>query len=143
MVKIEILDLSDELNIWKSYLPQFIIPQTHHFPDFISWCHVRYVPNQRAVVSQNNKSLFTITVESINQMLQIQNPKSLHPSSLESLMDIYKNIDFLQRAKIFETSLPKNVQLPKTNPPYQSSMFPEMTKQIISIVSCLLGYYSD
>jgi len=58
-------------------------------------------------------------------------------------MEFYKNLTFPHKAKIFETFLPKDAQLPKKNPPYSSSMFPEMTKQIILIVSCLLGYQSD
>ena len=58
-------------------------------------------------------------------------------------MEFYKNLTFPHRSKIFETFLLEDAQLPKKSPPYSSSMFPEMTKQIISIVSCLLGYQSD
>jgi len=63
--------------------------------------------------------------------------------SVDSLMELYKNLTFPHKAKIFETFLPMNVQFPKKNPPYPSSMFLEMTKQIISIVSYLLGYQND
>lgn len=59
--------------------------------------------------------------------MEIQNHKPLHPFSLESLMDIYKKLDFPQRSKIFETFLLENIQFPKTNPPYESSIFTEMT----------------
>lgn len=58
-------------------------------------------------------------------------------------MDIYKKLDFPQRAEIFETFLPENTQFPKTNTPYEASIVPKMTQQIISVVSCLLGYYYD
>ena len=58
-------------------------------------------------------------------------------------MEIYSKLKFTKRTKNFETFLPENAQLPKTNPPYPSSMFPGMTKQIISIVACMLGYHLD
>lgn len=32
--------------------------------------------------------------------------------------------------------------MPKKNPPYPSSIFPERAKQIITIISYLLGHYS-
>ena len=76
-------------------------------------------------------------------MLQIQNSAPVHPFSIESLMEFYKNLTFPQRAKLFEIFLPENVKLKKKNPPYSSSMFPEMTKHIISIVSYFLGYRTN
>jgi len=38
--------------------------------------------------------------------------------------------------------LTQDASLPKKNPPYPSSIFLERAKQIITIVSYLLGYYS-
>ena len=35
----------------------------------------------------------------------------------------YKNLTFPHKAKIFEVFLPKDAQLPKTDPPYSSSIF--------------------
>ena len=121
------MDLSDELNLWNSSLPQFIFPRTHYFPEFVVRRQFRYIPSQREVISQNKEVLFTIIVESIGHVLQVKTPKTLHPFSLESHMDIYKNLDFPQRTAIFETFLPENDQVPKNNPPYQSTMFPNMT----------------
>jgi len=45
------LDVSDELSIWESFLPQFIFPQTHVFPEFVTWCHLGYLPSQRVVIA--------------------------------------------------------------------------------------------
>lgn len=58
-------------------------------------------------------------------------------------MDIYKKLTFPQRTNIFEIFLSENAELLRTNPPYPSSMFANMTRQVISIVSCLLGYPND
>jgi len=83
-------------------------------------------------VAQNGDILFTITSESINQMLQVPQNGSLSHFSGDSLIELYQKLTFPQRARIFEIFLPENVQLPKKNPPYPASMFPEKTKQIVS-----------
>lgn len=94
-------------------------------------------------MAQNGDILFTVIPESINHMLQIPNYESLKPFSGDSLVEFYMNLTFPQRANIFETFLLEDAQLPKKNPSYSSSMFLKMTKKIISIVSCLLGYQFD
>lgn len=57
-------------------------------------------------------------------------------------MELYKSLTFPHRGNIFETFLLEDAQFPNKIPPYSSSTFPEMTKQIISIVYCLLEYQS-
>ena len=63
--------------------------------------------------------------------------------SLEALTQLYQKLDFATRAKIFKIFLPENAQLPKKNFPYPSFISPHQAKQIISIISYILGYYSD
>lgn len=128
------------MSIWDSFLPQFIFPQTNSFPEFVTWCHFRYISSQRAIIAKNNDILFTISPKSICQILKIKPSAPLHSFSIDSLMEIYQKLTFPQRAKIFEIFLLENVELRRTSPPYPSSMFPKMTRQVISIVSCLLGY---
>lgn len=53
--------------------------------------------------------------------------KNNAPFSLESLTELYQKLDFPTRAKIFEIFLPENDQLPKKNPPYPSSIFPDQS----------------
>lgn len=60
-----ILDNSDDLSIWESILPQFTFPHNHIFLDFITWCHPRYLPIQKAVIVQNNEILLSNTPEAI------------------------------------------------------------------------------
>lgn len=76
-------------------------------------------------------------------MLQIQKNDSLSQFLVDSLMELYQKLTFPQREFVFEISLPKDAQLPKKNPPYPSSMFLDMTKHIVSLVSYLLGYQFD
>jgi len=76
-------------------------------------------------------------------MLQVKPSTPLHLFSIDSLMEIYKKVTFPQRSKIFEIFLPENAELSRTNPPYPSSLFPEMIRQVVSIISCLLSYPND
>jgi len=64
------------------------------------------------------------------------------PFSLEALTQLYQKLNFSTKARIFEIFLLGNAQLPKKNPPYPSSIFPNQAKQIISMISYILGYYS-
>jgi len=76
-------------------------------------------------------------------MLLILENNSLSFFSTTVLIDLYHKLTFPQRAQIFEIFLPEDAELPKKNPPYPTSMFPERSKHIISLVSCLLGYQTD
>jgi hypothetical protein len=137
------LDQSDEIGLWESNFPLYMFPQTFHFPEFSLKCQAHYFPSQRAIVSSSGETLFTITPESINQMLQIPRIDSAIPFSVEALNDLYQKLSFPQRAQIFEIFLPEDAQFPKKNPPYPSSIFSVRENQIISILCYLLGYFSD
>lgn len=67
----------------------------------------------------------------------------MHPFSTDALMEIYQNITFPQQAYIFECFFLENYELPRNNPPYYASIFPKISRQVISMVTCLLGYHSD
>lgn len=86
---------------------------------------------------------FTITSKSIDQIMIAPFVENSTPFSLESLTQLYQKMDFSTRIKIFEIFLPENAQLPKKNPPYPSSIFPYQSKQIISIISYILGFSFD
>jgi hypothetical protein len=137
------LDQSDEIGLWESNLPLYLFPQIHHFPEFALKCQAHYLPDQRAIVSSSGETLFTITPEAIDQMLQIPRAESFSPFTIEILTEMYQKLSFPQRVQIFELFLPESAPLPKANPPYQSSIFSAKGNQIISSLCSLLGYYSD
>jgi hypothetical protein len=101
------LDQSDEIGLWESNLPLYMFPQTYHFPEFSLKCQAHYLPSQRAIVSSSGETLFTITPESINQMLQIPRIDSASPFSIEILNDLYQKLSFPQRAQILKSSYQK------------------------------------
>jgi hypothetical protein len=137
------LDQSDEIGLWESNLPLYLFPQVHHFPEFSLKCQAHYLPDQRTIVSSSGETLFFITPEAIDQMMQIPRTESASPFNLEVITELYQKLSFPQRAQIFELFLPQDAQLPKTNPPYPSSLFSEKGNQVISSLCSLLGYFSD
>lgn len=57
--------------IWETNLPKYVVPLTHPGQDLIRLCQKYYVPDQRSIVNAGRYILFSITAESINEMLQL------------------------------------------------------------------------
>lgn len=66
------LNNADRIGLWESNLPKYQFPIVHIFPDIFHQFHANYDPKMRVVMSPDKKFIFTITVESINEMLQLQ-----------------------------------------------------------------------
>ena len=89
------------MHIWETNLPKYVVPITHPGQDLVRLCQKYYVPNQREIVNADREILFSITAESINEMLQLQfDPKAV-PLSIEALTQLYLGIDFPKRFMIF------------------------------------------
>jgi len=76
-------------------------------------------------------------------MMQAPIVNNATPVSYEALVEIYQKLDFAKRDQTLELFLTHDATLLKKNPPYPSSIFPERAKKIITVISYLLGYYSD
>ena len=76
-------------------------------------------------------------------MLQIQPKPDEAPLSIEILIELYLKPDFSKRFQIFQTFLPPSVETPKSNPPYSASIFSKRTRQIVTMLSCIIGYFLD
>ena len=63
------------------------------------------------------------------------------PFSYEALRELYQKLDFDNRAKTLELFMATDTPLPKKNPPYPYSTFPNRTQHIVTIISYLIGYY--
>ena len=137
------LDNVEEVQIWESHLPKYVVPVTHSCPKVIILCHHYYMPEQRTIVNANKEVLFTITVESINQMLQLKpNPQAV-PLSIEALTKLYIGLEFPRRFQIFQIFMPLHVEIPQINPPYSTSKFPEGSRHVISMLSFILAYFTN
>ena len=137
------MDQDDDIHLWESNLPKYIFPQTFQFLEIIRLCQVNDLPNERALVTHNKEILFTIAAESINQMLQIKPRSDEAPLSVEILTELYLKLDFPKRFQIFQTFQPSSVETQKSNPPYLASIFLERTRLIVTMMSCILGYFTD
>lgn len=62
------LNHADKIGLWESGLPKYKFPRVHIFPKIIHYFHMNYHPSQRAVMTPDHSVLFTITIESINEM---------------------------------------------------------------------------
>jgi hypothetical protein len=93
-MKDNFLDQSDEIGLWESNLPLYMIPQTYLFPKFVLKFQASYLPSQRSITSCNDEIMFTITSETINQMLQIPQNKSTTPFFVEALNELYHKLTF-------------------------------------------------
>ena len=76
-------------------------------------------------------------------MLHLQPEPNAIPLSIEALTKLYIDLDFPKRFQIFHIFMPSYVEIPKINPPYSSSKFPEGSRHIISMLSFILGYFTD
>jgi len=83
--------------------------------------------------------LFTITVESINEILQLQLGKNLTPISVGDLLDKFPTITSSKLAKLFQTFIREEKYIPKDPPPYMWTIFSELGRDIISMISSVLS----
>ena len=94
-------------------------------------------------MNADREILFSITAKSINEMLQLQFDPREVPLSIEALTQLYLGLDFPKRFMIFQNFMPSHVDIPKLNPPYSTSKFPEGSRHVISMLSFILGYFTN
>lgn len=66
------LSQNDVYGIWESNLPIYYLPSVNIFPEIIHLCCENYEPTQRAVKTPSGTTLFHITPDYINQMLNFK-----------------------------------------------------------------------
>lgn len=137
------LNQNDDIHLWESNLPTYLFLEVHPFPQIIHFCQACYIPSQRAIVTPDQQVLFTITAESINQMLQVQPSPNETPLSIEGLLDLYTKLYLPTTAQIFQNFIIEECHTPTESPPYVATIFSEKGRQIITMLSYILGYASN
>ena len=117
------MNQNDDIHLWESNFPKCLFPELHPFPEIIHFFQARYIPSQRAIVTLDQQVLFTITAESINQMLQVQPSPNETPLSIEGFLDLYTKLDLPRIAQIFETFIKEECHTPTESPPYVATTF--------------------
>jgi len=117
------LNYADDIGLWDLNFPKYQFPKVHVFPKIVHMCHACYISIQRAIMSPDQKVFFTITTESINEMLQVQPGPNLTPLSIGDLLDQYTKLSLSRLAQIFQTFIIEEKHIPKDAPPYVSAIF--------------------
>jgi hypothetical protein len=110
------IDQSDEIGLWESNLPLYLFPQVHHFPEFSLKCQAHYLPDQRAIISSSGETFFSITPETIDQMMQVPRAEPRSPLTIEILTEMYQNLSFPQERKSLSFSSRKMPNFPRKSP---------------------------
>ena len=76
-------------------------------------------------------------------MLQIQSKPNETPFSIENLLELYLKLDLPKRSQTFHTFILEKAHIPIDNPPYSATIFSERARQIVTMLSCILGYTTD
>jgi hypothetical protein len=88
------INQSNEIRLWQSSLPLYLFPQVYHFPEFTLKCQAHYLPDWRAIVSSSRDTFFLITIEAIDQMMQVPRVDPHSPLTIEIMREMYQNLDF-------------------------------------------------
>jgi len=91
-------------------------------------------------MSPSQTILFTITTESINEMLQLQPGQNLTPLSIGSLLDQFPKITTAKLVEMFQTFIREERHIPKDPPPYVTAIFSPLGQDIVAMISSVLGY---
>jgi hypothetical protein len=136
-------DLVDHYHAWESDLEKFLVPQVYEFPEFVVWCASNYIPSKRVVISKHGSVLIEINPQSISEMLRWP----LNPDSemLDEtvLAKCFRELNSQDRVTLLQSYLCQNLDVPADNVTLKASLFPEISRQIISMISVILGKDDD
>lgn len=138
--KDQYLNQADKIGLWESNLPKYQFPEVHIFPEIVNYFHANYIPNQREMMSLDHTIRFSITSESINEILQLQPGKFLTPISIGDLLDKFPKLTTTKLAELFQTFIIEVKHIPKDPPPYMWTIFSQLGQDIVSMISSVLGY---
>lgn len=103
---------SDTIGLWESNIPRYIVPSVHIFHDIIHQYQAIYNPTLRAIMSPSQTILFTITADSINEMLQFQPGQNLTPIFLGELLENSTKMSSSELNRLCHTFIDKD-HIPK------------------------------
>ncbi len=134
------LNYTDDIGLWESNLPRYQFHQVHIFPELVHMCYTYYIPSHRALMSHDQKVLFIITAESINEMLQFQLGPNRTALSIGDLLDQYPKLSTSRLAQLFQSFIREEKHIPNGPPPYVATIFSKWLQNIVTMISCVLGY---
>jgi len=136
------LSNSDIFGPWESNLPMYFLFSVHVFLDIINQCCASYDSVHRAVMSPAQTVLFSITAESINEIIQFHSTEPLAPLSMGFLLEKASQLPSSEITRIAQMFMSPKHQ-PKGPPPYLHTFFTETGKLILDMISFVLGFRSS
>ena len=134
------LNHTDKIGLWESNFPRYQFLEVHIFPEIVCYCHAEYIPSQGEIMSPDQTILFTIAIESIHEMLQLQQEQNLTPISIRDLLDNFPKLTIAKLAKMFQTFIREEKHIRKDPPPYVATTFFPFGQDIIAMICSVLGY---
>ena len=110
------LSKNDFYGIWESNLPMYYLPSVNVFPEIIHLCCENYEPTQRAVKTPSGTTVFHITPDSINQMLNFKPTQLLFPLTMKFLLDEGPKLSSSEIAHITQMFIKPNCQPTEPRP---------------------------
>jgi len=136
------LSNSEIFGLWESNLPMYFLPSVHVFPDIIHQCCANYDPVHKAVLSPSQTVLFSITIESINEMIPFHSTEPLAHLSMGFLLEKASQLPNSEITRIAQMFMIPMHQ-PKGPPPYLCAFFTKTGKLILDMISLILGFRSS
>jgi hypothetical protein len=99
--------------------------------------------NHRAIVSSSGETLFFITPEAIDQMMQIPTTESASPFNHETIIELYQNNLLIKELRYLNCSSNRMLSSPSQIPRILTPCSQKRETTVISSLCCLLGYFSD
>ena len=88
---------------WDSNLLHFIVSQTYHFDDFVSWCDINYSMDKITIMSTNGLVVVCqINPESISKVLRVSINPTNRPFNEETLLTKFCSLSLTDIVKLFD-----------------------------------------
>lgn len=132
----------DNIGLWESNLPKYQFPSVHIFLDIVHQSHSNYNPNLRAVMSPDQQIPFSITADSINEILQLQPSQNLTPLSIAYLLEKYSKLSSFEIVRVCQMFMLEQY-ISKNLPRYMTGDFISLGRDIITMIACILGFTTN
>jgi hypothetical protein len=136
-------DLVDHYHAWESDLAKFLVPQVYDFPEFVAWCTSNYISSKRTVISKDGSVLIEVIPKSITEMLRWPLNLDNEPLNEVVMAKCFRELRPEERVTLLQTYLCKSIDTIADNVVLESSLFPEIPRKFISMISVILGKYND
>jgi hypothetical protein len=107
------------------------------------WCASNYIPSKRTIISKIGFVLIEINPQSIYEMLRWPLNHDIEILNKIVLAKCFKELKPKERVDLLQTYMWINLDAPSDNVILESRLFPKIPRQIIYMISMILGKDSN